>query len=86
MAGGGNVAARLGQHSVRFNLCHSYQSFNTCYTDTGLWGTYIVTDRMRIEDAMCALQDEWYLIGFQIFIFFKLISGVVLQQHVLILK
>ena len=59
MSGGGHVAARLGQQSVQYNLCHSYQSFNTCYTDTGLWGTYIVTDRMRIDDAMSAVQDEW---------------------------
>ncbi|CAF1091335.1 unnamed protein product [Rotaria sp. Silwood1] len=59
MAGRGHVAARLGQQSVIYNLCHSYQSFNTCYTDTGLWGTYLVTDRMRIDDAMSALLDEW---------------------------
>ncbi|CAF1280504.1 unnamed protein product [Adineta steineri] len=59
MAGGGHVASRFGQQSVEYNLCHSFQSFNTCYTDTGLWGAYIVTDRMRIDDAMSALQDEW---------------------------
>ncbi|UJR23987.1 hypothetical protein I4U23_026953 [Adineta vaga] len=59
MAGGGFVASRLGQQSVFYNLCHSFQTFNTCYSDTGLWGTYLVTDRMRIDDAMCALQDEW---------------------------
>ncbi len=60
MAGGGHVATRLGQQAVKYNLCHSYQAFNTCYTDTGLWGTYLVTDRMRIDDAMSAIQDEWY--------------------------
>ncbi|CAF1679357.1 unnamed protein product, partial [Adineta ricciae] len=59
MAGGGFVASRLGQQSVFYNLCHSYQAFNTSYSDTGLWGTYLVTDRMRIDDAMSALQDEW---------------------------
>jgi len=59
MAGGSHVASRLGQQAVDYNLLHSYQSFNTCYTDTGLWGTYLVTDRMRIDDAMSALQDEW---------------------------
>jgi hypothetical protein len=53
MAGGGHVAARLGQQSNFYNLCHAYQAFNTCYT---------VTDRMRIDDAMSALQDEWYFI------------------------
>ena len=60
MAGGGHVATRLGQQAVEYNLFHSYQAFNTSYTDTGLWGSYLVTDRMRIDDAMSALQDEWY--------------------------
>ena len=60
MAGGGHVATRLGQQAVKYNLFHSYQAFNTCYTDTGLWGAYLITDRMRIDDAMSALQDEWY--------------------------
>jgi len=59
MAGGGNVATRLGQQAMKYNLFHSYQAFNTCYTDTGLWGTYLITDRMKIDDAMSALQDEW---------------------------
>lgn len=59
MAGGGHVATRLGQQAVEYNLFHGYQAFNTCYTDTGLWGAYLVTDRMRIDDAMSAVQDEW---------------------------
>ena len=59
MSAGVHVASRLGQQACQYNLCHSYQSFNTCYSDTGLWGTYLVTDRMRIDDAMSALQDEW---------------------------
>ena len=64
MAGGGHVASRLGQQSDYYNLCHGYQAFNTCYSDTGLWGTYIVTDRMRIDDAMSAVQDEWLEVFF----------------------
>lgn len=59
MAGGGDVASRFGQHSVFYNLCHGFQSFNTSYSDTGLWGVYFATDRMRIDDAMSALLDEW---------------------------
>jgi len=59
MAGGGHVASRFGQQSVFFNLCHGFQSFHTPYSDTGLWGTYFATDRMRIDDAMSALLDEW---------------------------
>lgn len=59
MASGGNLGSRLAQVSGHHNLCHSFQAFNTCYADTGLWGVYFVTDRMKIDDFMMALQDEW---------------------------
>ena len=65
MAGGGHVATRLGQQAIKHNLCHSYQAFNTCYTDTGLWGTYLVTDRNKIDESMSAIQDEWCRIATQ---------------------
>ena len=35
--GGANLASRLAANSAMGELCHSFQSFNTCYTDTGLW-------------------------------------------------
>jgi hypothetical protein len=85
MTGGVRVATRLGQQAIKHNLCHSYQAFNTCYTDTGLWGTYLVTD--RIDDAMTAIQDDWYvyfLFHYSDYFFHR--QGVELQQHVLILK
>jgi len=31
------------------DLCHSFQSFNTCYKDTGLWGIYFVCDPLQCE-------------------------------------
>lgn len=31
-------------------LCHSYQSFNTCYKDTGLWGIYVVCEASTCQD------------------------------------
>jgi hypothetical protein len=30
MGGGDHVANRLGQQAVKYNLCYSYQAFNTC--------------------------------------------------------
>ena len=30
-------------------FAHSFQSFNTCYKDTGLWGIYFVSEAMQIE-------------------------------------
>lgn len=59
MASAGNVGSRLAQKAAQHNLCHSFQAFNTCYADTGLWGVYFVTDRMKIDDFMIVLQEEW---------------------------
>jgi processing peptidase subunit beta len=38
--GGSNLASRLAANCATGNLCHSFQSFNTSYTDTGLWYFY----------------------------------------------
>ncbi|XP_071960336.1 mitochondrial-processing peptidase subunit beta-like [Antedon mediterranea] len=57
--GGNNTANRLAQACFEGSLAHSFQSFNTCYTDTGLWGMYMVADPMKIEDLMYHIQGEW---------------------------
>lgn len=38
---------------------YSYQSFNTCYTDTGLWGCYFIADKMHQEDFIHYLTSAW---------------------------
>lgn len=40
-------------------LCHSFQSFNTCYKDTGLWGIYFVSDPLKCQDMVATVQQEW---------------------------
>ncbi|XP_066283961.1 mitochondrial-processing peptidase subunit beta-like [Branchiostoma lanceolatum] len=57
--GGNNLSSKLAQAAGEGNLCHSFQSFNTCYTDTGLWGIYFVCDGMTIEDMTYYVQGEW---------------------------
>lgn len=57
--GGANLASNLAAASAQANLCHSFQSFNTCYTDTGLWGIYFVADKLSIEDMVFNVQSEW---------------------------
>lgn len=60
--GGGNASSRLaaifaedGTKSV-----HSFQSFNTCYKDTGLWGIYFVANGdQHLDDIVHAVQGEW---------------------------
>lgn len=56
---GVNVASKLGQNVAKLSLCNNFQSFNTCYTDTGLWGVYFVCDRMVVDDFIFNLQHEW---------------------------
>jgi len=59
MASGGNIGSQLAQKCAEHHLCHSFQAFNTCYADTGLWGVYFVTDRMKIDDFLFFLHNEW---------------------------
>merc|ERR1712165_546795 len=44
MGGGANNSSPLAQYCAELGIAHSFQSFNTCYKDTGLWGIYLVTD------------------------------------------
>jgi len=57
--GGENLASNLAKECAKGGLAHSFQSFNTCYTDTGLWGIYFVTDRFNQHNFIAAAQAEW---------------------------
>ena len=59
LGGSKNLAGQLASDVSKYGLAHSYMSFNTCYTDTGLWGAYMVADRMKIDDLVYAVQREW---------------------------
>ncbi|PSN52564.1 Mitochondrial-processing peptidase subunit beta [Blattella germanica] len=56
---GVNNASHLAAVCAEDNLAHSYQSFNTCYKDTGLWGVYFVCDPTKCEDMIFHIQSEW---------------------------
>uniref|UniRef100_T1JF61 Mitochondrial-processing peptidase subunit beta n=1 Tax=Strigamia maritima TaxID=126957 RepID=T1JF61_STRMM len=57
--GGPNLSSRLAEIVSKNNACHSFQSFNTCYKDTGLWGIYYVCEGMKCEMTLHAIQQEW---------------------------
>ncbi|XP_067132917.1 mitochondrial-processing peptidase subunit beta [Centruroides vittatus] len=59
LGGGANVSSKLAQNTATHNLCHSFQSFNTCYKDTGLWGIYFVSEGLTIDDMVYNVQNEW---------------------------
>lgn len=49
VGGGPTNSSHLAQVVAKENLAHSFQSFNTCYKDTGLWGIYFVAQALQIE-------------------------------------
>ena len=53
------MGSGLAQSSMEENLCVSFQSFNTCYKDTGLWGIYFVVDRLKVFFFLEQLQLAW---------------------------
>uniref|UniRef100_A0A4W4HD54 Mitochondrial-processing peptidase subunit beta n=1 Tax=Electrophorus electricus TaxID=8005 RepID=A0A4W4HD54_ELEEL len=54
-----NLSSKLAQVACQGSLCHSFQSFNTCYTDTGLWGLYAVCEPGTVSQMMHFTQQEW---------------------------
>lgn len=54
-----NLSSKLAQLTCHGNLCHSFQSFNTSYTDTGLWGIYMVCEPATVADMLHVVQKEW---------------------------
>lgn len=60
LGGGKNLASRLSQNIAQYGLCSSYNTFNTCYSDTGLFGFYVVSDATsRLDDLMYQFQNDW---------------------------
>lgn len=59
MGGGTHNASPLASYCADKNFCSSFQSFNTCYKDTGLWGIYFVTDKLNQENMVFNIQQEW---------------------------
>jgi len=57
--GGDNLSSLLAQDVYKRSSAHSFQSFNTCYTDTGLWGIYFIADRMKLQEMTDLIQAEW---------------------------
>jgi len=56
---GSNIGSKLVLACSQNDLCHSFQSFNTCYTDTGLWGMYYISDASTVMAMLRAVQSEW---------------------------
>lgn len=47
---GGGMSSRLHQNvREKYGYCYSIQTFNQSYTDAGMWGVYVGTDKKYVE-------------------------------------
>ena len=54
------LSSRLSHIVSANNLANSFMSFSTSYADTGLWGTYLVSENlMNLDDLMHFTIREW---------------------------
>ncbi|KAH6912853.1 Metalloenzyme, LuxS/M16 peptidase-like protein [Coprinopsis sp. MPI-PUGE-AT-0042] len=54
------TSSRLSHTISAHNLANSYMSFSTSYSDTGLWGIYLVSENlMNLDDLMHFTLKEW---------------------------
>ncbi|KAI9178987.1 Mitochondrial-processing peptidase subunit beta [Blastocladiella emersonii ATCC 22665] len=59
-AGNAHPSSKLAQIVAKHNLANSFTSFNTTYSDTGLWGIYIQSNnRDNLDDLAHFTVREW---------------------------
>ncbi|TPX51634.1 hypothetical protein SeMB42_g00115 [Synchytrium endobioticum] len=60
----GHVSSNLAQNVHKWNLANSFMSFNTSYSDTGLFGVYAVSENFTaLDDLVHYIQREWHRIA-----------------------
>lgn len=61
---GGGMSSRLHQNiREKYGYCYSIGTFNQSYTDTGLFGVYIGTDREYVDHVRELIQKEFNELG-----------------------
>jgi processing peptidase subunit beta len=54
------LSSHLSDTIAKHNLANSYMSFSTSYSDTGLWGIYLVTENLaNLDDLLHFTLREW---------------------------
>ena len=55
-----HISSRLSHLISSNNLANSFMSFSTSYSDTGLWGIYLVSENlMNLDDLLHFTLKEW---------------------------
>jgi processing peptidase subunit beta len=61
------LGSKLSTFVHDHKLANSFMSFSTSYSDTGLWGIYLVTDAVtRIDDLVHFTLREWSRLSYSV--------------------
>jgi len=63
IGGGKNLSSKLCEIVATDQMCNSLTSFNTCYSDTGLFGVYCVAPGAKFEFLSHEIVAEWLRIA-----------------------
>ncbi|KHJ36147.1 putative mitochondrial processing peptidase beta mitochondrial precursor [Erysiphe necator] len=62
-----HLGSSLSSFVHKNELANSFMSFSTSYSDTGLWGIYLVTDKLtRIDDLVHFTLREWSRLCYEV--------------------
>eukprot|EP00842_Homolaphlyctis_polyrhiza_P002682 jgi/Hompol1/3414/HPOL_003232-RA len=62
-----HVSSKLAQNVAKHGLANSFMSFNTSYSDTGLFGVYAVSENFEhLDDLTHYIQQEWHRLAINI--------------------
>lgn len=62
-----HMGSKLSGFVHKNELANSFMSFSTSYSDTGLWGIYLVTDKLtRIDDLVHFTLREWSRLSYNV--------------------
>lgn len=62
-----HLGSKLSSFIHKNDLATSFMSFSTSYSDTGLWGIYLVTDKAtRIDDLVHFTLREWSRLSYNV--------------------
>lgn len=62
-----HMGSKLSGFIHRNDLANSFMSFSTSYSDAGLWGIYLVTDKLtRIDDLVHFTLREWSRLSYNV--------------------
>ncbi|KAH8813237.1 mitochondrial processing peptidase beta subunit mitochondrial precursor [Xylogone sp. PMI_703] len=62
-----HMGSKLSAFVHKNDLANSFMSFSTSYSDTGLWGIYLVTDKAtRVDDLVHFTLREWSRLSYNV--------------------